>query len=1286
MRGFRYIAGWCIATLLLLTSPVHAQGLRNMLPNAGESDAGFLTRLLQDNLSEAGREVRITGFRGALSSRATFESLSVEDDEGVWLLIEDAALQWNRSALFQRRMEIGEISARRVTVLRPPSAEEASSESEELFSLPRFELPELPVSVRLDQLRVDEVVLGAAFLGEEVSARVSGSAALADGAGDAQLRIERIGDLAGEFRVEGAFSNETRILSLDLALEEEAGGLAVNLLGIPGAPSAALTVQGEGLIDNFAADITLATDGEPRVEGQFELQTALPGIAQAVSLDLSGDLRPLLDPEFHSFFGDDSRLRTQAQRFENGALSLEELSIRTEKLGLTGRLHIGPDRLPELIDLRGEVSARDGSRVLLPLAGARTTIDSAELQLAFDASVNEDWELTLDLLGFDNGDFRVESLFVDGIGQISSDGFGDDIDVVDALIDFAALGLEAADPGLNDALGPAVSGSLAVIWRENRPLLLPGFQIEGRDYELNGRAQLDEGVLAANAVASFRDVSRLSTLAGRDLSGRVEARVDATLGPERDRFMLAAEIAGQNLTLDQTELDLLLAGRSQITIDAHGADGQIELRQLEATARTLRADLRGVFSQESVSLRGEIDFSDLSVLGGAFGGALDAELAVQGPLERERLTIEAVARNLTVGQEDANRLLRGETRLTIEGERDGPAFDLDVLQVENAVIRLGAQGRYEAGASRLDVQTVLPNIGAIRPGFGGRIAADARLREEGATRRVSLEAEANNLRLGNDAADGLLAGTHRLNASVVQRPEDILLESLTLSGPQLNANVSGAIVDGRPSLTLDARLASLAAIVPGIPGAVTVAGTARDTGDAYALDLTLGGPAGFNARVDGTITPDLRGNLRAQGGTDLALINPRLEPRSIQGPAQFSVTLDGPLALGSVSGQAQANDVTVVLPQQNIRLTGITADAQIMAGRVSVDVRGASANGGQVALDGEIDLAPPLIGNLRATLTRLRIIDPQLFETEVSGQVSISGALTQGPTISGAVTLDRTELRIPRVGLASRGFIPPDIRHVGETSASRTTRNRAGIFAGETHGRVRRPATLDLTIDAPNRIFIRGRGLDAELGGSLQLTGTTADVIPIGQFGLIRGRLDLLGNRFTLNEGFASLQGDLVPFVRLVASTERNAVTAQIVLEGRADAPEIRFESLPQLPEEEVVSLLLFGRGFETLSLFQAAQLASSLATLSGRGEGLMERLRRNVGLDDLDVRTDEDGETSIRLGRYLTENIYTDVEVSPQGKSEVSINIDLSPSVTARGRVDNRGRASVGVFFERDY
>ena len=1274
---------WVLCSILLLVPiTASAQDLDGLLPQEDESDIGFLTRLLQDNLSAAGRDVRITGFQGALRSRATFEQLTIADDDGIWLVVEGAAMQWNRSALFQRRIEIAELSAQRVTVLRAPRSEPR----EELVPQTRFELPELPVSVVLDVLQVEEVVLAEALLGEEVRTQVSGTARLTSGEGEARLSINRLGEIAGRFELDAGFSNVTRVLRLDLEAEEAANGLAVNLLGIPDAPSVKLDIEGEGPIETFAADIALETDGTPRVLGQFELQTALPGVAQAVRLELGGDLRPLMQPEFHPFFGEDSRFRAEAQRFEDGRLTLDALDIRTEKLGLRGRMALGADRLPELIDLRGEVAAPDGGRVLLPVAGARTSIEQAELRLLFDASASEDWELVLDLLGFENQQLQVESLFVDGLGRISTQGFGDDLDVIDALIDFAALGVQARDPALNEALGPAVSGSLALIWREGRPLLLPGFQLEGRDYALNGRARLEDGVVLANVQAEFRNVARLSALAGRPLSGAVRAQVDATLGPERDRFKVAAEISGQDLTLDQAELDRLLEGRSQITLDAHGADGVILLRKLEATARTLRADLSGTVSEDEIDLSGEVDFADLTVLGGDFGGALDAQISLRGAPEREHLRLVAVARDLTVGQPEVNRLLRGETRLALAGQRDGMAFDLTMLELRNASLTLDADGRYEAGASRLAAEVALLDLGALRPGLAGAIRSTVQIFEDGDERRLALEANTQGLRLGVEQVDALLAGRHDLSLRATQRPEDILLESLRLTGPQLAATVSGQIVDGRPALQIDARLASLATLMPGIPGAVSVVGSARGQQDGYALDLALNGPAGAQVQVTGSIGNDLRGNLRAVGTTDLALINPRLEPRSIQGPARFEASLVGPLNLSSVTGTAEGSGITVVAPQQNLRLTDITAQAQLAGGRASIDVRGNAFTGGSFGLQGDISLGAPITGDLRGQLDRLRIVDPQLFETEVSGTLGIGGTLTRGPSISGDLTLERTEIRIPRVGLASRGFIPPDIRHVGESPLSRVTRERAGIFAGETHGRTRVPASLDLSIDAPSRIFIRGRGLDAELGGSLRLTGTTADVIPIGQFGLIRGRLDLLGNRFVLNEGFASLQGDLVPFVRLVASTEREGVVARVVLQGRVDAPEILFESTPELPQEEVVSLLLFGRGFETLSLFQAAQLASSLATLTGRSEGLIERLRRNVGLDDLDVRTDEDGETSLRLGRYLTENVYTDVELSPQGKSEVSINIDLTTSLTARGRVDNQGRASVGLFFERDY
>jgi len=229
---------------------------------------------------------------------------------------------------------------------------------------------------------------------------------------------------------------------------------------------------------------------------------------------------------------------------------------------------------------------------------------------------------------------------------------------------------------------------------------------------------------------------------------------------------------------------------------------------------------------------------------------------------------------------------------------------------------------------------------------------------------------------------------------------------------------------------------------------------------------------------------------------------------------------------------------------------------------------------------------------------------------------------------------------------------------------------------------------LDVTIRAPSRIFVRGRGLDAELGGQLQLTGTTNTVIPIGRFDLVRGRLSILGQRFELDEGFAQLQGDFSPFLRLVATTETvTGTVVRIIVEGEPDDIDVRFESTPELPQDEILAQLLFGRGLSSISPLQAVQLASAVATLAGTGNGgVINSFRQELDLDDLDIITDEDGNAAVRAGKYLSDNVYTDVTVGANGQSEINLNIDIDRNFTARGSVASDGETSIGIFFERDY
>jgi translocation and assembly module TamB len=163
--------------------------------------------------------------------------------------------------------------------------------------------------------------------------------------------------------------------------------------------------------------------------------------------------------------------------------------------------------------------------------------------------------------------------------------------------------------------------------------------------------------------------------------------------------------------------------------------------------------------------------------------------------------------------------------------------------------------------------------------------------------------------------------------------------------------------------------------------------------------------------------------------------------------------------------------------------------------------------------------------------------------------------------------------------------------------------------------------------------------------------------------------------------------GSFVPYIRFVTTTSTEAGTASIIVEGPADAPEVTFESSPAGPQDEVLAQLLFGRNLSEISAFQALQLANAVATLAGRGgNGVVGNLRDRFGLDDLDVTTTDSGETALRVGRYLTDNVYTDVTAASDGTGEVSLNIDLTDSLKGKATLGSDGNSSLGVFFERDY
>lgn len=458
--------------------------------------------------------------------------------------------------------------------------------------------------------------------------------------------------------------------------------------------------------------------------------------------------------------------------------------------------------------------------------------------------------------------------------------------------------------------------------------------------------------------------------------------------------------------------------------------------------------------------------------------------------------------------------------------------------------------------------------------------------------------------------------------------------------------------------------------------------------------LNASGPQGLNVSANGTIP--LKGNnldLRISGSAPMALANQFLAERGAQisGSATVDATVRGSLTKPDLKGNLALSNGSFIDSQTNLRLNNIAVDASLNGDRIILNRANASSSaGGTIVANGSIstDFSSGLPADMTVRLNHTRYSDGEMVVATIDGTVTVTGALLQNPLIGGDLVIEKAEITVPdRFG----GAALIDVKHKHLTKKIETTLERAKIDTGKnkTVDNRTKPSVVQLKmrIRAPNQIFVRGMGLDVELGGEIGLFGAVNDIHPVGSFQMLRGRFEILSQRLTFTEGSVTLAGNFNPEVNFVATTQGSDITVTVTVSGPIKALTVTFSSTPVLPQDEVLARLIFNRSISELSPFQIAQLASAAAELAGvTNNSLLGSLRSTTGLDDLDVVTDKQGNTGVRAGRYIRDNIYLGVEAGSGGNTKGTVNLDLSKNLKAKGALGAQGDSSVGVFYEKDY
>ena len=517
---------------------------------------------------------------------------------------------------------------------------------------------------------------------------------------------------------------------------------------------------------------------------------------------------------------------------------------------------------------------------------------------------------------------------------------------------------------------------------------------------------------------------------------------------------------------------------------------------------------------------------------------------------------------------------------------------------------------------------------------------------------------------------GTVNGTVKLNQSGSQVPvgeAKLTIKGLTRSGLILTSEP----VDLGLNIAVTQRNAAARGIIKSPAGKTIGRFQGRVTG--------LGGGNWQNELLN----KPLFAQARFSGGAESIWRLTGVETFDLTGPVAASADVSGSLANPQIKGLVRTSNARLESPLTGTVISNIKTVGRFDGSRLVLPkLTGTTAGGGTVSGSGSFDFAVApgegigIVMDVNAQQAALIARDD--FAATVTGPIKIRSSV-DGGLISGDVTLNRSYFRF---GLASATANLPDIK---TREFNRRADERPPLIRS-------RPWRFALTADVPNRLRVEGLGLDSEWNANLKITGPVDNFAMVGTANLVQGNYTFAGRRFRLERGRIRFVGNqpVNPILDIEAEANLTGLNATINVTGTGNQPEIAFTSVPALPEDELLSRVLFGASISDLSAPEAVQLAAAVASLnSGGGLDPINQLRKAVGLDRLRILpsdTTTGAGTSIAAGKYITRRAYVELITDGKGYSATSLEFQITRWLSILSSISTLGRQSANVRVSKDY
>jgi translocation and assembly module TamB len=430
----------------------------------------------------------------------------------------------------------------------------------------------------------------------------------------------------------------------------------------------------------------------------------------------------------------------------------------------------------------------------------------------------------------------------------------------------------------------------------------------------------------------------------------------------------------------------------------------------------------------------------------------------------------------------------------------------------------------------------------------------------------------------------------------------------------------------------------------------------------------------------------LKGSAEGQVGLDILNDILVASGSQVRGKVDLAVKLEGTVDAPQVAGTLNLKEGRY----ENLKL-GTTLDAielltSFDGNQLKIDNLSArTPKDGVISASGTVTKSDEegFIADLTLNTKSAQLVAIDTITSQVTSDLQLRGPV-KSAALTGEIIINRTEIYVPN-------NLPPSVvvLEVEETDGD-DIEETIQIESGKKE-EPQFDMDLNLTIKAPDQVFVRGRGLDAELEGDLLVTGSIQKPKVDGAFKLRRGTLDLLNRKVKFKQGVVSFDGvpKRDPDLDFKAEVPAKNMTILVAVLGAVSNPKFVLSSIPEMPQDEILANFLFDKSAGAITPIEAVQLANSaaqLAGMGGQGPGVMDKVRSSLGLDTLKFSGDDSG-PGVEAGRYVAEGVYIGVK---QGLGEDSsgavLEYEVTPNITVESDIGADANSRVGISMEWDY